>query len=80
MTMSKQKYRAVMREGHPAAAVVIAFGTMRENCTYYRGIKENDDSLQCTHKEANRGWGNWCAMDCCPLLHERAQAESMGWD
>jgi len=80
MVMSKQKYRAVMREGHPAEKVVGAFGEMRENCGYYRGIKERDDSLQCTHKDATRGWGNWCAMDLCPLLRERAQAENLGWE
>jgi hypothetical protein len=76
--MSRQKQVAVMRKDHPAAPVVSAFADMREKCRHYRGIKDHDESLQCTHQDASR-MSNWCAMDCCPLLRERAQAESLGW-
>lgn len=77
--MTKQKERAVLRLDHPAAAVVAAFGEMREKCRHYRGIKLKEDSLQCTHPDMERH-ENWCAMDVCPLLRERAQVESLGWD
>lgn len=77
--MTKRKYKAVMRPNHPARSVVAAFSEMREGCGHYRGIKVYDHSLQCTHKDASR-LSNWCAMDCCPFLQERAQAESLGWD
>ena len=75
--MTPQKARSVNRPDHPAAAVVDAFWNMRENCRHYTGIKERDDSKQCRHPE-NRG--TWCAMDVCPLLHERARVKSVGWD
>ena len=77
--MSRQKQSAVMREDHPAAKVVAAFSDMRETCRHYRGIKKRDDSLQCAHQDASR-LSNWCAMDCCPLLQERAEAEALGWN
>lgn len=77
--MSIHKHRAVMRPNHPAVAVVGAFFEMRDSCQHYRGCKKNDASLQCAHKDASR-MSNWCAMDCCPLLKERAAAESVGWD
>lgn len=79
--MNKQKYRAVMRPKHPARTIVAAFHDMRENCKHFRGIKVREESLACTHKDASRvGYGNWCAMDCCPLIRERAQAEGLGWN
>jgi hypothetical protein len=78
MTMSRQEYTAATRIDHPMAAVVAAFGEAREKCRFYTGIKERDDSRQCTHKHS--GIGDWCAMDCCPLLKQRAAALSVGWD
>jgi len=78
MSETRQKYRAVMREDHPAAGVVAAFVAMRDGCRHYRGIKVSDTSLQCRHADADRE-SNWCAMDCCPLLRERASAEAVGW-
>lgn len=77
--MSPQKKNAVMRDSHPAKPVVDAFFDMRENCRHYRGIKDDERSLQCGHPDASRA-SNWCAMDQCPLLRERARAESAGWD
>jgi hypothetical protein len=68
-----------MREEHPAAGVVDAFLAMRERCKHYRGVKERSDRPQCTHRDADR-MSSYCAMDCCPLLQERARAESVGWD
>lgn len=80
MGMSRQKERAANRPDHPAAAVVDAFWDMRERCRHYHGMKDRDDDRQCTHKD-NRGcFGTWCAMDVCPLLHERAQVKNVGWD
>lgn len=64
---------------HPAAAVVEAFGAMREACRHYHGIKMTDDEHQCTHPE-NELCGHWCAMDACPLLRDRAREFSLGWD
>ena len=78
--MTKQKLRAVMRDDHPAAKVVDAFWDMRERCRFYTGIKDHADSLQCRHPDNRRDCGTWCAMDVCPLLHERAQAHNVGWD
>lgn len=68
-----------MREDHPARRVVGEFWKMRERCQHYHGIKDETDDSQCTHAE-NGHTGSWCAMDCCPLLRERARAESVGWD
>lgn len=64
---------------HPAQHVVTAFHRMREGCEHYHGIKDETDDSQCTHGE-NDHVGSWCAMDCCPLLRERARYESVGWD
>ncbi len=68
-----------MREDHPARLVVGEFWKMRESCEQYHGIKDERDDCQCTHPE-NDHTGSWCAIDCCPLLRERARAESVGWD
>ena len=67
----------IMRVDHPAAAVVDAFFDMRESCEHYAGMKEEDSDDQCQHKETR---SSWCAMDCCPLLQERARVNSVGWD
>jgi len=69
----------VMREDHPARHVVAGFWKMRESCDNYTGIKDDTDGRQCLH-DAHPQCGNWCAMDCCPLLRERARAENVGWD
>ena len=68
-----------MREDHPARHVVAECWKMREGCQHYHGIKDGLDDSQCTHSD-NDHTGSWCAMDCCPLLRERARAESVGWD
>ena len=69
-----------MGKEHPAEKVVEAFDEMRERCGDYHGIKEDHDSLQCTHKDADDRNGNWCAMDTCPLLREKAREYNLGWD
>lgn len=69
----------VSRADHPAAAVTRAFSDMRESCPHYQGIKEEREDRQCTHAD-NECPGAWCAIDACPLLHERARYESLGWD
>ncbi len=62
-------------------AVVGAFADMRENCPYYRGIKDDEDDNQCEHKDNREsGTGTWCAMDCCPLLMAAARKANVGWD
>lgn len=76
MNLTTQKKQASARADHPAAKVVGAFHEMRESCSHYRGIKNRPESLQCTHKSASRV-SNWCAMDCCPLVRERALSESV---
>ena len=58
--------------------VALAFGEARELCPHYTGIKEDDDSRQCSHQH-NRAWGSWCAMDQCPLLRDSARAQNLGW-
>ena len=77
--MTPQKARAVNRPDHPAAAVVDAFWDMRDYCRHYTGIEERDDSKQCRHPENRGACGAWCAMDVCPLLHERARVKNVGW-
>ena len=79
MPMSQQAQRAAAREDHPMAAAVAAFETARETCRHYRGIKTREDSRQCTH-DRNHADGDWCAMDCCPLLRQRAEWAGIGWN
>jgi hypothetical protein len=61
------------------AAAVAAFEAARDNCSHYRGIKTREDSRQCTHA-GHLESGNWCAMDCCPLLRQRAEWVGVGWN
>lgn len=76
MGMSRQEQTAAARSDHPMAAVVYEFQDARETCRYYTGMKVRDDSRQCKHKD--RGPGDWCAMDCCPLLRQRATWAGIG--
>lgn len=78
MVMSRQEQVAAARADHPMAAVVDAFGAARESCKFYTGFKELEDSRQCKHK--NSGIGDWCAMDCCPLLRQRSEWAGLGWN
>ena len=79
--LPNQKARAVARKDHPAAQVTKAFSNMRERCRYYRGIKESDAQRQCTHPDNRQpAPTNWCTMEDCPLLRERAAFENLGWD
>lgn len=78
MPMSRQEQVAAARADHPMAATVAAFQESRETCRFYTGIKTHDSSRQCCHK--NSGDGDWCAMDCCPLLRQRAEWAGIGWN
>lgn len=77
--MTRQEHKKAMRDDHPAKKVVGEFFDMREKCKHYTGMKNSHSDAQCKHRE-NYGTGQWCAMDVCPLLIQRAQAESVGWD
>jgi hypothetical protein len=79
MPMSRQEQQAAARNDHPMREVVDGFQQARESCRYYRGIKDSENSRQCTH-DRNRGPGDWCAMDCCPLLRQRAEWVGIGWN
>ena len=63
---------------HPADRVVEAFFDMREECPHYCGIKNDYSDIQCDHGD-NR-LGDWCGMDCCPVLHAHAREHGVGWD
>lgn len=62
------------------SAVVDAFANMRERCEHYNGIKDRSDDDQCKHPDNRGSFGNWCALDCCPLVRARAEARSLGWN
>jgi hypothetical protein len=79
-TAAQREHIKIMKSDHPAAAVVNAFFDMRESCTHYRGMIEKEGDDQCKHEDNRRQSTRWCAMDSCPLLQERARAESVGWD
>ena len=79
MSMSQQEQRAAERADHPMREVVDSFQVAREACRHYRAIKTREDSRQCTH-DHNHATGNWCAMDCCPLLIQRAKWVGIGWN
>lgn len=79
MLTSKQAIRAAARADHPMRQAVDAFAEARETCRHYRGIKASNASRQCTHASHPES-GNWCAMDCCPLLRQRAEWVGVGWN
>jgi len=58
--------------------VVEAFFDMREECPHYYGIKRDLSDVQCDH--ADNRHGDWCGMDCCPVLHAHAREHGVGWD
>ncbi|MBK1614986.1 hypothetical protein CKO44_16070 [Rubrivivax gelatinosus] len=58
---------------------VDAFQTARESCRHYRGFKAREEARQCTHASHPES-GNWCAMDSCPLLRQRAEWVGIGWN
>lgn len=74
---SKQKLKAISRPDHPAAKVVSEFEQMRDRCRHYRGFKKHENSLQCTHPDAERE-PNWCVLHKCPLLEERSDWAGVG--
>lgn len=79
MPVNQHGQRAAARADHPMAATVAAFEAAREGCPHYRGIKTRDDSRQCRHA-SNPSEGDWCGMDCCPLLRQRAEWAGIGWN
>ena len=79
MLTSRHAIRAAARADHPMAATVAAFEQARESCRHYRGIRKSDASRQCAHASHPEA-GNWCAMDCCPLLRQRAEWVGVGWN
>ena len=79
MSMSPLEQRAAGRTDHPMAAAAAASENARETCLHYRGIKTREGNRQFFH-ERNHTGGNWCAMDCRPLLRQRAARVGTGWN
>ena len=56
---------------NPFEAAVVAWINAREWCEHYHGIKDNDESIQCSHPD-QRSAGDWCRITTCPLLRKEA--------
>lgn len=51
------------------ARAVVLWMDARERCKHYHGIKDNDESVQCSHPD-QRDPSDWCSITRCPRLRE----------
>lgn len=68
---SPTKAAEAAKADHEAHLIVHAWIGMREKCEHYGGIKDDHESVQCSH---NGQRTDWCGFTSCPRLNRYADA------